>query len=62
MREEILPVWADQVHFHTQVTELLTEEGKLTGIKLQDTHSGEVTDKPTQALVLGNRTQCKRYI
>ena len=51
MREEICRL-GGQVHFHTQVTELLTEEGKLTGIKLQDTHSGEVTDKPTQALVL----------
>ncbi|MDO5590335.1 MAG: FAD-dependent oxidoreductase [Lachnospiraceae bacterium] len=51
MRQEIIRM-GGSVHFHTQMTELMTDKNKLTGIKTVDTHTKEETCIPCEALVL----------
>ena len=46
MREEILRL-GGEVHFHSQVTEILTSDGHITGVKINDTE-----EMPCEQLVL----------
>ena len=49
MRERII-AWGGEVHFHSKFTDFTLQDGKISSIQVE--HNGEVTEVPTEVLVL----------
>lgn len=51
LRKQILKM-GGEIYFHNQVTDMEIEDGKLTGLKIKDTKTGESMRLPTEVAVL----------